>query len=113
MSPNDKILIDTTVLYLLNLLPTAIIEIGSHTDNIGKKEFNLKLSQKRADAVVRYLVSKGILEKRLFSRGYGMSQPVADNQNPDGSDNPEGRRKNRRTQIKIIGTLAPDENVEE
>ena len=112
LSTDDELLIDTTVLYLLNLLPTAIIEIGSHTDNIGKDDFNLKLSQKRAELVTKYLVSKGISEERLVSRGYGMSQPIAENKNPDGSDNPEGRKKNRRTQIKIIGVLAQNEDTD-
>jgi outer membrane protein OmpA-like peptidoglycan-associated protein len=110
---NAQTLLDTTVIYLLNLLPAAIIEIGSHTDNTGPAEFNLKLSQKRADEVVKYLVKKGISEERLQARGYGENFPIAENQFPDSSDNPEGRRKNRRTQIKIIGTLISNEGDEE
>ncbi len=113
LKPDDKLLLDTTVVFLMNLLPSAIIEIGAHTDNKGKEDFNLRLSQKRAEGVVGYLVEKGISEERLVAKGYGMSRPVAPNVNPDGTDNPEGRRKNRRTRVKIIGTLAPDEDFDE
>jgi outer membrane protein OmpA-like peptidoglycan-associated protein len=54
---------------------------------------------------VKYLVSKGVDPKRLKAQGYGESQPIAPNQNSDGSDNPEGRAKNRRTDFKIIGVV--------
>jgi outer membrane protein OmpA-like peptidoglycan-associated protein len=98
---------------MLNLVPTAIIEIGAHTDNTGREETNLKLSQKRAEIVVNYLIKKGIDGNRLIARGYGETIPLEPNQLPDGSDNPEGRMKNRRTHIKIIGNLSPNEDFEE
>lgn len=110
LTSENLALLDTTVIYLLDMLPNAIIEIGSHTDNIGTEDFNLKLSQKRADEVTKYLEAKGISEDRLVAKGYGYSQPIAPNQFPDGTDNPEGRRLNRRTQIRIIGTLNPNED---
>ena len=87
------------------LNPDIIIELSSHTDDKGSEEYNLKLSQKRAESVVNYLISKGIDKNRVKPQGYGESQPIAPNKNKNGSDNPEGRAKNRRTDFKIIGTI--------
>jgi outer membrane protein OmpA-like peptidoglycan-associated protein len=78
------------------------LEIGAHTDSKGTDAYNLKLSDARAQSVVDYLLSKGIATDRLVSKGYGEGKPVADNTNPDGSDNPDGRQKNRRTEFKIL-----------
>ena len=78
------------------------LEIGAHTDSKGTDAYNLKLSDARAKSVVDYLIGKGIAVDRLESKGYGESKPVAENANADGSDNPEGRQKNRRTEFKII-----------
>lgn len=69
---------------------SATIEISGHTDNVGKKAINKKLSQDRADAVRDYLVSKGIAADRITAVGYGDEKPIAPN------DTPEGRLKNRR-----------------
>lgn len=72
------------------------IEVQGHTDNRGGKGYNKKLSQKRADAVKKWLINYGQIEAgRLTSRGYGMDEPLADNTTPD------GRQKNRRVQFKI------------
>ena len=87
---------------LLNDNPKMRIELGSHTDNKGNAEYNLKLSESRSKSVVDYLIAHGIDAGRLLAKGYGMSQPVAPNSMPDGSDNPEGRQLNRRTDFKII-----------
>jgi OOP family OmpA-OmpF porin len=97
--------LDTTLLIMLKEAPEFIIEIGSHTDSIGDTQYNLKLSQERADNVVKYLISKGIPANRLISKGYGALRPIVSNTNPDGSDNVSGREKNRRTEFKIIGTI--------
>lgn len=102
---SSKIAIDTTVLALMEANPEVIIEIQSHTDSKGSEQYNLKLSQSRAESVVTYLMSKGIKKERLTAKGYGESKPVAPNDKPDGSDNPEGRALNRRTDFKIIGKL--------
>lgn len=91
--------------YLLPLLennPDIKIELGAHTDSKGNDGYNLKLSQRRAESVVKYLISKGIDKERLVPTGYGETQPIAPNEHPDGSDNPEGRAENRRTEFKII-----------
>ncbi len=102
---SSKIAIDTTVFALMLANPLVIVEIQSHTDSKGNELYNLKLSQKRAESVVNYLVSKGINEKRLVPKGYGETKHIAPNENPDNTDNPEGRAKNRRTDFKIIGKL--------
>ena len=81
---------------LLNDVKTLKIEISGHTDNIGSLSFNELLSQKRADAVVDYLLSKGISKNRLSSRGYGQTKPISNN------DTDNGRALNRRTEFEII-----------
>ena len=81
---------------LLADVPTLKIEISGHTDNVGTESFNELLSQRRADAVVNYLVGKGVDKKRLSAKGYGQSKPV------DSNDTAEGRASNRRTEFEII-----------
>jgi outer membrane protein OmpA-like peptidoglycan-associated protein/tetratricopeptide (TPR) repeat protein len=81
---------------LLRDNPTLKIQISGHTDNVGKAEDNLVLSNSRAQAVVKYLVSKGIEQQRLTFKGFGAAQPVADNATE------EGRAQNRRTEMKVI-----------
>lgn len=102
---SSKIAIDTSIYVLLEANPEIIVEIQSHTDSKGSDSYNEKLSQKRAESVVNYLISKGIKPEQLKAKGYGESVPVAPNENADGSDNPEGRSQNRRTDFKIIGTI--------
>ncbi len=97
--------IDNSLLLVLHENPTLKIELSSHTDNRGEVQYNQNLSQKRAESVVNYLIAKGIKPERLIPRGYGESSPKAANENPDGSDNPEGRQMNRRTEFKIIGEI--------
>ena len=72
------------------------IEIGGHTDNVGSDTDNLKLSQQRAEAIRQYLIKKGIQPTRVIAKGYGASEPIADNSTD------EGRQKNRRTEVKIL-----------
>lgn len=97
--------LEESILVIMNQAPQIVVEISSHTDSKGDVEYNKKLSQKRAESVVQYLIKKGIDSKRLYAKGYGDQKPIATNTNPDGSDNPEGREKNRRTEFKIIGSL--------
>ncbi|MFZ5970115.1 MAG: OmpA family protein [Bacteroidota bacterium] len=87
---------------LLNDNPEIKIEMSSHTDSIASREYNLTLSQRRAESTVNYLVKKGIDPLRLVAKGYGEDRPIARNTNPDGTDNPEGRQRNRRTEFKIL-----------
>jgi OOP family OmpA-OmpF porin len=72
------------------------IEIAGHTDATGTDAENQLLSEKRANAVKQYLMKKGIKENRLFSIGYGETQPIADN------NNETDRQRNRRVDIKIL-----------
>lgn len=72
------------------------IEMSGHTDNVGSDDANLKLSEERAKAVKDYIVSKGIAESRIISKGYGKTKPVSTN------DNEEGRQLNRRVEFTIL-----------
>lgn len=91
-----------SVVQFMNDNPQYILEVGSHTDAKGSDEYNLKLSQRRSDAVLKFLLSKKVPNIRLISKAYGESVPVAQNENADGSDNAEGRTQNRRTEFKIV-----------
>ncbi len=102
---DSKAIIDDKLVKVLVNNPEIIIEVGSHTDSKGTESYNRNLSQKRAETVIKYLRSKGISKDRLVSKGYGESKPIAPNQNEDGTDNPEGRKQNRRTEFRVIGKL--------
>lgn len=103
LTDEARISIDTSLLVLLNDNPAIIVEVSSHTDNKGADDYNMRLSQKRAESVVTYLISKGIDKSRLTAKGYGKTKPIAPNANADGTDNPDGRQMNRRTEFKVIG----------
>jgi outer membrane protein OmpA-like peptidoglycan-associated protein len=79
--------------------PDLIIQINAHTDNVGSNDYNQELSQKRAQAVIDFLIKKGIGKNRLVAKGFGQTQPVGDN------DTEEGRQLNRRITFQIIGSL--------
>ncbi|NJN42800.1 MAG: OmpA family protein [Flammeovirgaceae bacterium] len=87
---------------LLNDNMEIKIELSSHTDSIASHEYNMALSQRRAESTVSYLIKKGIESNRLVAMGYGETRPIARNTNRDGSDNPDGRQRNRRTEFKIL-----------
>ncbi len=76
--------------------PTIQIEVAGHTDSIGSPQYNLELSQKRAEAVKQYLVSQGIEPGRIIAKGYGDTKPIAPN------NTAKGRELNRRVEIKIL-----------
>lgn len=79
--------------------PSLKLAIGGYTDSTGSADFNMTLSQARADAVLDYLANQGLESSMLSSQGYGMSNPVADNSTS------EGRQKNRRVEIVISGEV--------
>lgn len=87
--------------YLLQY-PKAVIEIGAYADASGSESFNLKLTQKRANSVRDYLLSQKVKKRQLIAVGYGESNPVAINKNPDGTWNKESQRYNRRIEFKVI-----------
>lgn len=84
------------LLYLLLENPSLNLEIQGHTDNQGSSEHNLVLSEKRAQAVVQYLIEKGIAPSRISARGYGYVKPV------DTNETESGRSRNRRTTILVL-----------
>jgi outer membrane protein OmpA-like peptidoglycan-associated protein/Tol biopolymer transport system component len=95
LKPESYVELDRVVKFL-NDNPEVRIEISAHTDSKGSDEYNMELSQKRAESVVVYLVSKNIDQTRLFAKGYGESVPVSDNSTV------EGMAKNRRVEMKIL-----------
>jgi OmpA-OmpF porin, OOP family len=97
LKPEGKAKLDELVAKLKGIALEVIIAIG-HTDSIGSVEYNLKLSVRRAEAVKAYLVSKGIEPNRIYTEGKGKAQPIADNRTA------EGRAKNRRVEIEVVGT---------
>jgi len=84
------------LLSALQFNPKMKVEIAGHTDNVGNPQANLNLSQHRADAILNWLVGKGVEKSRLIAKGYGDSKPIADNSME------AGRKKNRRTEVRII-----------
>lgn len=80
--------------------PDYSMLIEGHTDGKGTHAYNMKLSDQRAQSVKNWLVQNAaVAAARITTRGWGETKPVAANKNPDGSDNPEGRQKNRRVEI--------------
>ncbi len=77
-------------------IPTLVLEIGGHTDNVGSDENNLNLSQARAESVRNYLIAKGVEENRVQAKGYGETKPVSDNETD------HGRQLNRRVEFTIL-----------
>lgn len=87
---------------LIRQSKSNVIQLSGYTDSKGTDEYNLDLSERRAASVKQWLVSKGSVDAgRLQTKGYGESEPVAPNTNSDGSDNPNGRQKNRRVEVRI------------
>jgi outer membrane protein OmpA-like peptidoglycan-associated protein len=85
---------------VLAAYPLAIVLIEGHTDAKGSDSYNQKLSERRAQSVVDWLTGKGVANK-MTAKGLGEKTPVAANEKPDGTDDPEGRQKNRRVQITV------------
>ena len=104
LTAKSKETIDKTIYKIMTTNKEIIVEIGAHTDYLGKSDSNLKLSQKRAESVVNYLIEKGIGESRLNPVGYGEEKPIIESQTATGKDIPEAREKNRRIEFTVIGT---------
>jgi outer membrane protein OmpA-like peptidoglycan-associated protein len=81
--------------------PNMKVEISGHTDSKGSDAYNQKLSEERAQAVVKRLIASGIDTKRMVAKGYGKTMPAAANKKANGQDDPEGRQLNRRVELKI------------
>lgn len=101
LRPQSLIVLDTVVAIMQDN-PNIIIEMSAHTDSKGKDGYNMKLSQRRAQSCVDYLISRGISSDRMIAKGYGETRPIAPNEMPNGKDNPDGRQLNRRTEFKVL-----------
>ena len=99
VKPAGKAKLDDLVAKVKGINLEVIIAVG-HTDSVGSDAYNQQLSVRRAEAVKAYLVSKGIEKNRIYTEGKGEKQPVADNKTK------EGRAKNRRVEIEVVGTRA-------
>lgn len=109
--PDAAGVLDTTIFVLLEENPNITIELGSHTDSRGSSEFNIELSQKRAQSVVDYLARKGINPARLTPKGYGESLLV--NHCADGIECDEDlHQQNRRTTFRVLSADGVIESVE-
>ncbi len=97
LKPEGKAKLDDLAGKLKGITLEVIIAVG-HTDSVGSDAYNQKLSVKRAESVKAYLVSKGIEANRIYTEGKGEKQPTADNKTA------EGRAKNRRVEIEVVGT---------
>ena len=99
LKPEGKAKLDDVASKVKDINLEVVIAVG-HTDSVGSDAYNQKLSVRRAEAVKAYLVSKGIAKDRVYTEGKGEKQPVADNKTK------EGRAKNRRVEIEVVGTRA-------
>lgn len=97
LKPEGKAKLDDLIGKMAGMNLEVIIAVG-HTDWIGTEQYNQKLSERRANAVKEYLVSKGVEKNRVYTEGKGESQPIASNKTA------EGRAKNRRVEIEMVGT---------
>jgi OOP family OmpA-OmpF porin len=97
LKPAGQASLDDLVSKLKDINLEVIIAVG-HTDSVGTDAYNQKLSVRRAEAVKAYLQGKGVESSRIYTEGKGESQPVADNKTA------EGRAKNRRVEIEVVGT---------
>ena len=97
LKPEGKAKLDDLASKVKDINLEVIIAVG-HTDSVGSDAYNQKLSVRRSEAVKAYLVSKGIEKNRVYTEGKGEKQPVADNKTK------EGRAKNRRVEIEVVGT---------
>ena len=97
LRPEGKAELDKVINQMKGLNLEVIIAIG-HTDSIGTDAYNQRLSVRRAESVKSYFVSKGVDANRVYTEGKGEKQPVADNKSRD------GRQKNRRVEIEVVGT---------
>ena len=97
LKPEGRAKLDDLINKMKSISLEVVIVVG-HTDSVGSDAYNMKLGLRRAEAVKAYLISKGIEKQRVFTDSKGERQPVADNKTR------EGRAKNRRVEIEVVGT---------
>ncbi len=101
ISPSFQDTLDEIAQSLINY-PDSLIDVYGHTDSTGSDAYNQALSERRAQAVANYLISRGVSSARLRWQGFGETQPVATNETG------EGRARNRRVEIKIVPVTSED-----
>jgi OOP family OmpA-OmpF porin len=99
LKPEGKAKLDDLVSKIKDINLEVVIAVG-HTDSVGSDAYNQSCRSRRSEAVKAYMVSKGIERNRVYTEGKGEKQPVADNKTS------EGRAKNRRVEIEVVGTRA-------
>ncbi|MFT4643773.1 MAG: outer membrane protein OmpA-like peptidoglycan-associated protein, partial [Planctomycetota bacterium] len=90
-----------SVLSLMNKFGDLVLQIDGHTDSKGSDVYNERLSKRRATEAKAYFLEQGITTERINTAGFGETNPIAPNENSDGSDNQAGRAKNRRVEFKL------------
>lgn len=95
VKPEGKAKLDEVAAQLKDMDTEVIVAVG-HTDSVGSAAYNQKLSERRAEAVKAYLVSKGVDPQKVYTEGKGETQPIADNKTRD------GRAKNRRVELEVV-----------
>ena len=99
LRPEAKGMLDELARGIKSRAP-RLLQIEGHTDAKGSDAYNQNLSERRAQAVLNYLAERGGLDRQLMqAKGFGESRPIAPNAKPDGSDDPEGRQRNRRVEV--------------
>jgi outer membrane protein OmpA-like peptidoglycan-associated protein/tetratricopeptide (TPR) repeat protein len=93
---------------ILMEFPEAKVDISGHTDAMGPYDYNLQLSLQRAKTALNWLLANGVSKERVTYNYYSFTKPAEPNRNPDGSDNPDGRRKNRRVEFKVYSKSTPE-----
>ncbi|MGE4338294.1 MAG: outer membrane protein OmpA [Pigmentiphaga sp.] len=97
IKPDGRAMLDELVRQIANIDLEVILAVG-FTDSIGTVEYNLGLSDRRANAVKQYLIERGVPANRIYTEGKGKADPIATNSTP------EGRAQNRRVEIEVVGT---------
>jgi outer membrane protein OmpA-like peptidoglycan-associated protein len=93
---------------ILSHHPTYIVHVTGHSDNKGSEDYNIQISQRRANSVKAYLISKGIDKAKIITKAVGAYEPIVSNQK-DGADDPEDRAQNRRVEFRISAPPKKDD----
>ncbi|MCG9910840.1 MAG: OmpA family protein [Flavobacteriales bacterium] len=102
---NESLTDLNNIVKIMGQYPDAKVEISGHTDSRGSYEYNLTLSLNRAKQAYNWLIANGVSKNRITYSNYSFSKPAAPNKNEDGSDNPEGRQKNRRVDFRVFNNV--------
>jgi outer membrane protein OmpA-like peptidoglycan-associated protein len=107
----ESVTVLNSIRKILLEFPESKVDISGHTDAMGPYDYNLELSLQRAKTAHKWLLANGISKDRVTYNYYSFSKPAEPNKNPDGSDNPQGRRKNRRVEFKVYAKAIPESEL--